>query len=70
MWVLPNFDNVRQYLATPNDFAKVLKLGNNPGLWDAKFAWYSPSAVHCIRLFLPTPPLGQDMKQGQFLSGV
>ncbi len=21
-------------------------------------------------LYLPTPPLGQDMKQGQFLSGV
>ena len=24
----------------------------------------------CIRHYLPTPPLGQDMTQGQFLSGV
>ena len=24
---------------------------------------------HC-RYYLPTPPLGQDMTQGQFLSGV
>ena len=24
----------------------------------------------CVYIYLPTPPLGQDMTQGQFLSGV
>ena len=26
-------------------FAKVIKMTNHPGLWDAKLAWYSPSAT-------------------------
>ena len=27
-------------------------------------------AVHAVLSYLPTPPLGQDMTQGQSLSGV
>ena len=26
--------------------------------------------IRDVRYYLPTPPLGQDMTQGQFLSGV
>ena len=26
--------------------------------------------TYCLWFYLPTPPLGQDMTQGQFLSGV
>ena len=38
-------------------------------------AWATISLVSLLRIFvlwyyLPTPPLGQDMTQGQFLSGV
>ncbi len=29
-----------------------------------------PKTQEIIRYYLPTPPLGQDMTQGQFLSGV
>ena len=28
------------------------------------------TGVNVLRYYLPTPPLGQDMTQGQFLSGV
>ena len=38
--------------------ARILKIwGDSLSLW---LQWY----------YLPTPPLGQDMTQGQFLSGV
>ena len=29
-----------------------------------------PSSLLCMYSYLPTPPLGQDMTQGQFLSEV
>ena len=29
-----------------------------------------PNLIYLIYTYLPTPPLGQDMTQGQFLSGV
>ena len=35
--------------------------------WMCWRVWLSPGA---IRYYLPTPPLGQDMTQGQFLSRV
>ena len=30
----------------------------------------APERSKSFRYYLPTPPLGQDMTQGQFLSGV
>ena len=37
---------------------------NNPGEKSSVFLYTS------LWYYLPTPPLGQDMTQGQFLSGV
>ena len=34
-----------------NIFAKVMKVTSHTGLWDAKLAWYSPSATHQICLY-------------------
>ena len=39
-------------------------------LWTFFFHNKSFHKNFAIRSYLPTPPLGQDMTQGQFLSGV
>ena len=36
--------------------------------WSEEFGYFY-DCEHCISIY-PTPPLGQDMTQGQFLSGV
>ena len=36
----------------------------------AAYIWFPFKVVLLDNLYLPTPPLGQDMTQGQFLSGV
>ena len=47
-------------MAASDTLTKVMKMMKHTGQWDAKHAWS----------YLPTPPHGQDMTQGQFLSGV
>ena len=41
----------------------------SPDLGPCDF-WLFPKLRDCHYAYLPTPPLGQDMTQGQFLSGV
>ena len=68
-----------------NKYLKMQKLTGNGGersCWDIFFIvsiqhyvgghYYGVSGNFgcCIFLYLPTPPLGQDVTQGQFLSGV
>ena len=36
--------------ATSDTFAELVKMKNSIRLWDAQFAWYSPSATHWICL--------------------
>ena len=38
------------YLAVPDFFAKIVKVINHTGLWDAKLAWYS--LIKCYLLFI------------------
>ncbi len=47
-------------LNTPRPWQRIEKAMENENDSDANCNWY----------YLPTPPLGQDMTQGQFLSGV
>ena len=48
-------------------FSPPFQWGNTK---NSKKTWMSSLENHKKWYYLPTPPLGQDMTQGQFLSGV
>ena len=52
--VLQYFGNMRNNLATPDDFAEVIEITNHPELWDAKLTWYLLSANCRICFFWDT----------------
>ena len=49
--VLLYFGSMRHNSVAPDGFAKIVKVMNLTGLWDAELAWYSPSATHQIHLY-------------------
>ena len=46
--VFQYFDNGRQNSVAPDAFAKVVKVTNHNGLWNATPAWYSLSTIYLI----------------------
>ena len=75
-FVLPNFHHRGKQFLVSFSLSLSLSLSFFFSLILSSFLSFSLSAFGRImfqilsRYYLPTPPLGQDMTQGQFLSGV
>ena len=59
-----------KYLS-PSNYVKIICVRNIDSILKCEIYWCSIEIleINCSS-YLPTPPLGQDMTQGQFLSGV